>query len=89
MKCKRDINSNHFGMKFIRFNMEVDITKPIPNGFFHKTDKGGRWTQFTYERMADICYKCGRLGHFMHHCKYELAYSQFLPNEEGTSLYGP
>lgn len=83
-----NVNLTHVGSSYMRFSVELDVTKPIPIGFFHKMNHGGRWMQFTYEKMVDIYYQCGSFGHFMNQCTYELARSKFLPNEEGTSLYG-
>lgn len=56
------IKLNHVGIRFMHFSVEVDISKPILISFFYysqKTKSGGRWMQFTYEKMANICYKCG------------------------------
>lgn len=59
-----DSNLNPSGTRFMWFNVEVDITKPIPIGFVHKTILEKRWIQFTYKRMVNICYNCRRFGHF-------------------------
>lgn len=48
--------------------VEVDITKPIPIGFFHTIRKGKLWIQFCYARLGDLCYNCGLLGHLKNVC---------------------
>lgn len=50
------------GTRYMRFSVEVDITKPLATSFFHKQGFRGTWIQFCYEQMANMCYKCGKLG---------------------------
>lgn len=56
------------GMSFMRLQMEVDVTKPIPTGFFQMIRKGKLWIQFCYETLGDLCYNCGLLRHLKNSC---------------------
>ncbi|KAL7183558.1 hypothetical protein ACSBR2_025870 [Camellia fascicularis] len=69
--------------------MEMDVTKPLPLGFFlqYKSSYGSEqmetWVHYKYEKLADFCYDCGRIGHVNSMCK-------FISREEGkNSPYGP
>lgn len=57
-----DIEQSIVGTMYMRFSVEVDIIRPLVVGFFHKQRFGGTWIQLCYERMANMCYKCGNLG---------------------------
>ncbi|CAL1382943.1 unnamed protein product [Linum trigynum] len=54
---------------FSRMLVEVDLREPVPTGFdFPFTDeKTGieycEWVSFKYERLVELCYFCGRIGH--------------------------
>lgn len=37
---------NIIGTKYIRMQVEVNVRKPLPVGFFHNMDKVGRWISF-------------------------------------------
>ncbi|KAF5947497.1 hypothetical protein HYC85_013454 [Camellia sinensis] len=74
---------------YLRIKMEIDVTKPLPLGFFlqHNSSSGSEqmetWVHYKYEKLADFCYDCGRIGHVNSVCK-------FVSREEGkNSLYGP
>ncbi|XP_041001602.1 uncharacterized protein LOC121247297 [Juglans microcarpa x Juglans regia] len=48
--------------KFIRIKVELDITKPLQQGFMMpRTDKSEIWIAIKYEKLSDFCYACGRL----------------------------
>lgn len=53
----------------MRLQVEIDITKPIPMGFFQKIEKDKTWIQFCYERLGGLCFNCGTLGHLKNSCK--------------------
>lgn len=50
------------------------------SGFLGQTGNE-TWAEFQYERLSDLCYKCGRIGHLNTDCSYEAA-------PEGTAGYG-
>lgn len=73
---------------FLRIRMEIDVTRPLPKGFFLKR-KGDcletvdLWISFKYEKLADFCYDCGRIGHVNSMCK-------FVSREEAQAAgFGP
>ncbi|PWA95005.1 hypothetical protein CTI12_AA054370 [Artemisia annua] len=54
---------------FLRFRVEVNITKPIVPGFFiPRSDGKESWITLKYERLSDFCYRCGCLGHCRESC---------------------
>ncbi|KAK7836574.1 uncharacterized protein CFP56_022361 [Quercus suber] len=55
--------------KFLRVQVEHKVEDPLRSGFFlDRSPQPDLWIQFKYERMADFCYKCGRLGHLKARC---------------------
>lgn len=69
------------GRSFIRIRAEVEISKPLPKGFWlRKTSDAGKdlWISYKYEKLPDFCYDCGRLGHDNKSCK-------FISREEGAT----
>ncbi|KAL7181875.1 hypothetical protein ACSBR1_040731 [Camellia fascicularis] len=74
---------------FLRLRVELDVTKPLPRGFFLKqfgtSTRATKelWIDFKIEKLSDFCFDCGRIGHDRNSCK-------FVTREEGrTSGYGP
>lgn len=57
---------------FFRVRVSINIKKAIPTGCWvpHK-GLPNAWVVFRYERMQDICYNCGILGHDQRGCKNE------------------
>ncbi|CAL1387354.1 unnamed protein product [Linum trigynum] len=55
-------------LKFIIAKVEVSIDDPIPIGFEYPIGDRSIWVSFKYERIMDLCYFCGRLGHLIHNC---------------------
>lgn len=88
-KVQEEVKQNLAGLRFLRFNVELDTTKPISSGFFHKQGSGGTWVHFRYERLADFCYQCGLLGHQTHHCSQASFGSNTSEAEKFSNLYGP
>ncbi|KAK7832799.1 uncharacterized protein CFP56_026224 [Quercus suber] len=57
--------------KFIRVRVELKVDNPLWSGFFlDRQPQSDLWIHFKYERIADICYKCGRLGHLKARCSW-------------------
>ncbi|KAF3950817.1 hypothetical protein CMV_023477 [Castanea mollissima] len=55
--------------KFLRVKVEVKVDDPLQSGFYLDTSpQPDLWVQFKYERVAEFCYKCGRLGHLKARC---------------------
>ncbi|KAI8032925.1 hypothetical protein LOK49_LG01G02685 [Camellia lanceoleosa] len=74
---------------YLHIRVEMDVTKPLPLGFFlqHNSSPGSEqletWVCYKYEKLADFCYDCGRVGHVNSVCK-------FVSRKEGKkSSYGP
>lgn len=55
--------------RFLRLRVEISIVEPLPAGFVHAKDATEDiWVQFRYEKLADLCFKCGRLSHVTGQC---------------------
>ncbi|KAK2969736.1 hypothetical protein RJ640_015880 [Escallonia rubra] len=50
--------------KFLRIQVKIDITQPLPTTFNRKNSQViSSWIRIQYERLPDFCFNCGRLGH--------------------------
>ncbi|PQP99326.1 uncharacterized protein Pyn_18501 [Prunus yedoensis var. nudiflora] len=57
---------------FLRVRVEVDTNLPLVAGFWlPRIDGTETWEEYQYERLADFCYRCGRIGHVMDTCIFE------------------
>lgn len=49
---------------FMRARIEIDVTKPLPTGcWVPRKNLPKIWVIYRYERLQDLCFKCGALGH--------------------------
>ncbi|KAH7542955.1 hypothetical protein FEM48_Zijuj02G0130300 [Ziziphus jujuba var. spinosa] len=69
VSCEDTSRKNGLGMSFMRIQAEVDVTKPLPTSFFQKFVGKTTWIQFCYEKLRDLCYNCGIIGHLKNSCK--------------------
>ena len=57
--------------QFLRVKVEFEVAKPLKSGFYlDRSPLLELWVRFKYERIADFCYKCERLGHLKAKCIY-------------------
>lgn len=77
--------TNIIGTKYLRLQVEVEVSIPLPVGFFHNMRKWGRWISFQYERLPDLCYQCGILGHVEKNYSTTATTNQRILGD----LYGP
>ena len=55
--------------KFLIVKVEVKVDDPLRSGFYlGRSPQPDLWIQFKYERVAEFCYKCGRLRHLKARC---------------------
>lgn len=55
---------------FVRAKMELDITKPQPSGcWIPRKDLPKIWVVYKHERLHDLCFNCGVIGHEQKGCK--------------------
>lgn len=71
---------------YLRLLVDVDMTDPLMPGFKWIDAKGQeKWASVKFERLLDICYGCGRIGHTSKSCS-----DQVVMNElQDSPLYGP
>ncbi|KAI8011283.1 hypothetical protein LOK49_LG06G00979 [Camellia lanceoleosa] len=74
---------------FLRLRVEVDVTKPLLQGFVLHRRGGTRpgddgvKVYYKYEKLSEFCYDCGSIRHDKQSCK-------FVSRETGLSSgYGP
>lgn len=83
-KTNGGLRENVFEKEFLRYRIELDVTKPILTGFF--LERNGRkptWIDLKYENLPNVCFKCGVLTHDTRSCK---RLSDNLENEYGMWL---
>lgn len=72
---------------FMRALVEVNIQTPLSTGcWVPRKDRPRIWVGFKYEKLHDLCFKCGVLGHEQKDCKKERVMS---PEGRNGSKYGP
>ncbi|KAI5349676.1 Hypothetical predicted protein [Prunus dulcis] len=74
------------GMRgYFRSRVELNALNPLPLGIWLlRPDQTQSWVEFLYERLANFCFQCGRLGHGLDHCKFE----SVVDDEDGLRHYG-
>ncbi|KAK4434325.1 hypothetical protein Salat_0595300 [Sesamum alatum] len=77
----------------IRIRVAIDITKPLRRALKIRTVLGDeQLVTFTYERLPNFCYLCGRLGHISRSCELQLMDDFIDPGSNtpyGTWLRAP
>lgn len=57
----------------------IDLLHPLVPGFGFEDEDGDKlWIQFKYEKITDLCFNYGHLGH-----------TQNLCNDEAVEMLGP
>ena len=78
------------GRSYVRLRVEVDTAVPITAGFFlEREGKSKLWVQFRYERLSQICFKCGIIGHDHQGCPEEFQVMLGSPPFPRVPMYGP
>ena len=55
--------------KFVRIRVDILLGKPfIPGLFLTRPNNIDSWIRLKYENLADMCYKCGMVGHEERSC---------------------
>ncbi|XVE80609.1 hypothetical protein DITRI_Ditri14bG0153000 [Diplodiscus trichospermus] len=87
MEIEDPISSHGIRRGFFRIRVLIDVTKPLPSGFWaSRAGKSNIWASFKYEHLADFCYNCGCLGHVEVHCVKDTVMS--IPDPT-LPKYGP
>lgn len=84
---------------FLGARVLINIRKPIWSGcWIQKSDEIRVWANFKYERLQDLCFKCGEFGHEIKQCRKPMVmaadnkdrpkYGQFLTTYKPKVFYG-
>ena len=84
IKAEDPVRKKGVGRSFLRVRVEVDVEKPLVAGFWVlRGDKGRVWAEIKYERIADFCFRCGRLGHVLRNCEEEISGQKEIRGKKG------
>ncbi|RYR01671.1 hypothetical protein Ahy_B06g080540 [Arachis hypogaea] len=88
METKNPRLNNILRRTFLRVKVTLNITKPLPTGFWLATKNHQTlWVDFKYERIQDsYCLNCGILCHSKKECKNSMAMASWDPTKP---RYGP
>ncbi len=71
--------------RFVRCRINIDITTPLcPGMFLPRKDRNDIWISLKYERLPEVCFQCGVLGHTEVSCDNERT---SLANEFGVQFF--
>ncbi|KAK4415506.1 hypothetical protein Salat_2658000 [Sesamum alatum] len=72
----------------MRIRVAIDVTCPLPRALRIQTTLGSEHlVTFTYERLLNFCYLCGRLGHIAKYC--EAQYTKVFQDLGEHTPFGP
>lgn len=72
---------------FLRVRVAINTEEPLVVGFWLPRNPLPRiWIHTRYEKLKDLCYNCGRLGHDQKTCKYRKVMDVVDPIKP---MYGP
>lgn len=83
--------SNYRGI-YKRLRIELDTTKPIlPRLFLGRINRKPIWIYVKYEKLPNVCYRCGMLNHETRQCKTppsnkEKVYGGWLKAEDQSTF---
>ncbi|KAL9666114.1 hypothetical protein QQ045_000437 [Rhodiola kirilowii] len=59
--------------RYIRVRVEVEIDKPLVTSFYlNRRNREPLWVTVKFERLPEVCSKCGRLSHETNNCSFTL-----------------
>lgn len=77
---------------YTRLRIEIDTAKPILTGLFlRRLNRKPTWIYLKYEKLPNVCYRCGMLNHDTRHYKSaasstEKLYDGWLKAEEQSTF---
>ncbi|XP_050220766.1 uncharacterized protein LOC126671095 [Mercurialis annua] len=74
---------------FLRIRIELDNSSPLLAGFHNTTDATKReWIRFRFEKLPDICFFCGKMGHTRSFCETRITEEEAGIFYAGKYRYG-
>lgn len=74
--------------KFVKIKASIKLADPLMTDFYMDREYGNFiWIQFKYERMAEMFFNCGRLGHRDNN--YNFKKFQIIDPKDPVDAYGP
>lgn len=71
---------------FLRIKVDIDSDEPLLPGFRWVDSRDQeKWASIRYERLSDLCYGCGRIGHSSTACTEPIR----LDDRTDSPVYGP
>ncbi|OMO81733.1 hypothetical protein CCACVL1_12255 [Corchorus capsularis] len=69
VRIEEPITDGGLGRSFLRIRIEIDVDNHLVCGFWvPRKNLDKVWANIKYERLADFCYGCGKIGHVVKHC---------------------
>ncbi|KAF8098917.1 hypothetical protein N665_0256s0047 [Sinapis alba] len=79
----------HNNNRFIFFQVDIDLKKPLRPGFYLGRNQN-RFVEFKYWNLGDFCYNCGMVGHVKGDCVHvKFPKQRALNDTSRTHVYGP
>lgn len=63
--------------RFIRIQVKIELNRPlIPSIFLPRHNLPHLWISLIYEKLVDVCYRCGIIGHESYTCQGKFSSSE-------------